>query len=149
MSIKNIIQKEKIACMKSKNKEKRNALTLILAKIKQYEVDQRVDLENEDTIVLSILDKMQKERKDSIKLYEQAERIELAEKEKFEIEVIKEFLPQELTQDEIESLIENAFEKVKPEGIKQMGQVMAILKPQVQGRADMGAISGLIRKRLM
>ena len=149
MSIKNNIQKEKIVCMKSKNKEKRDALTLILAKIKQYEVDQRIDLDNDDTIVLSILDKMQKERKDSIKLYEKADRKELAEKERYEIEVIKEFLPQELTEAEITNLINSAFEEVNPESIKQMGQVMAILKPQIQGRADMGQVSGEVRKRLM
>jgi uncharacterized protein YqeY len=148
MSIKILIQKEKIVCMKSKNKEKRNALTLVLAKIKQYEVDNRVDLENEDTIVLSLLDKMIKERKDSIKLYEEADRKDLLDKELFEIEVIQEFLPEELSKEEIKNLIDKAFETVKPESIKQMGQVMAILKPQLQGRANIGEVSGIVKGRL-
>jgi uncharacterized protein YqeY len=148
MSIKQLLQKEKITAMKSKNKEKRDALTLVLAKVKQKEVDEQVDLTDNDTVVLSILDKMVKERKESMKMYLSAGRTELADKEKFEIEVIQEFLPKALSEEEIEVLIEKAFEEVKPEGIKQMSSVMAILKPQLQGRADMGSVSKKIRQRL-
>lgn len=148
MSIKKLLQKEKITAMKSKNKEKRDALTLVLAKVKQKEVDEQVDLTDNDTVVLSILDKMVKERKESMKMYLSAGRTELADKEKFEIEVIQEFLPKALSEEEIEVLIEKAFEEVKPEGIKQMSSVMAILKPQLQGRADMGSVSKKIRQRL-
>tara|TARA_Y100000588_G_scaffold318779_2_gene348494 strand:+ start:9119 stop:9568 length:450 start_codon:yes stop_codon:yes gene_type:complete len=148
MSIKQLLQKEKITAMKSKNKERRDALTLVLAKIKQKEVDEQVDLTDNDTVVLSILDKMVKERKESIKMYSEAGRQELADKEQFEIDVIQEFLPKALSEEEVDALIEKAFEEVKPESIKQMGAVMGILKPQLQGRADMGSVSKKIRARL-
>lgn len=148
MSIKQMLQKEKISAMKSQNKERRDALTLVLAKIKQKEVDERVDLTEDDTTVLSILDKMVKERKESIKMYQDAGRTELADKEQFEIEVIQEFLPKALSEEEVDALINTAFEEVKPESIKQMGAVMGLLKPQLQGRADMGSVSQKIRARL-
>ena len=148
MSIKQMLQKEKISAMKSQNKERRDALTLVLAKIKQKEVDERVDLTEDDTTVLSILDKMVKERKESIKMYQDAGRTELADKEQFEIEVIQEFLPKALSEEEVDALINAAFEEVKPESIKQMGAVMGLLKPQLQGRADMGSVSQKIRARL-
>ena len=132
--------------MRAKQKERLTTIRLALSAIKQVEVDTRETLD--DAAILAILDKLVKQRRDSIKQYEDAGRQELADVEKAEIDVLQEFLPKPLTDEEIETLIEDAVAKTGAESMKDMGKVMGILKPQLQGRADMGAVSGKIKARL-
>ncbi|GAA0204866.1 GatB/YqeY domain-containing protein [Kangiella japonica] len=132
--------------MRAKQKERLSTIRLALSAIKQVEVDTRETLD--DAAVLAILDKLVKQRRDSIKQYEDAGRQELAEIEKAEIEVLQDFLPAPLTDEEVSALIEDAVNKTGAESMKDMGKVMGLLKPQLQGRADMGAVSGKIKARL-
>jgi uncharacterized protein YqeY len=132
--------------MRSGDKERRNTVSLILADIKRVEVDERIELD--DTQVLAVLDKMSKQRKDSIAQYEEAGRTDLADTERQELEVIKTFLPQPLTNEEIATLISDAISQSGAAGMQDMGKVMAVLKPNLQGRADMGAVSGLVKAQL-
>lgn len=132
--------------MRTKQKERLNAIRMLLAQVKQVEVDQRIEVT--DTDILAILDKMIKQRRDSIAQFEAANRNELAEIEKTEIKALQEFLPQALTESEISSLIDAALKDSGAKSMKDMGKVMNVLKPQMQGRADMGAISGLIKAKL-
>ncbi|HEY9029809.1 MAG TPA: GatB/YqeY domain-containing protein [Kangiella sp.] len=132
--------------MRAKEKARLSTIRLVLSAIKQVEVDTRTELD--DTAILAILDKMVKQRRESIKQYEDAGRQELADVEHAEIEVLQEFLPKQLTDDEIAELIEQAISSTGAESIKDMGKVMGILKPQLQGRADMGQVSGKIKSRL-
>lgn len=132
--------------MRAKEKARLSTIRLVLSAIKQVEVDTRTELD--DTAILAILDKMVKQRRESIKQYEDAGRQELADVEQAEIEVLQEFLPKPLTDDEVAELIEQAINSTGAESIKDMGKVMGILKPQLQGRADMGQVSGKIKSRL-
>lgn len=132
--------------MRAKEKARLSTIRLVLSAIKQVEVDTRTELD--DTAILAILDKMVKQRRESIKQYEDAGRQELADIEHAEIEVLQEFLPKPLTDDEVAELIEQAISSTGAESIKDMGKVMGILKPQLQGRADMGQVSGKIKNRL-
>ncbi|ACV27584.1 GatB/YqeY domain-containing protein [Kangiella koreensis] len=132
--------------MRAKEKARLSTIRLVLSAIKQVEVDTRTELD--DTAILAILDKMVKQRRESIKQYEDAGRQELADVEQAEIEVLQEFLPKPLTDDEIADLIDQAISSTGAESIKDMGKVMGILKPQLQGRADMGQVSGKIKSRL-
>ena len=132
--------------MRAKEKVRLGTIRLVLAEIKKVEVDERIN--PDDTRVISILDKMVKQRRDSIKQFTDAGRNELAAKEQSEIEVIHEFLPQPLSQEEIASLIDEAIASTGAASMQDMGKVMGLLKPQMAGRADMGKISGLIKQRL-
>ena len=134
------------AAMRAKEKERLGTIRLVLAEIKKVEVDERIN--PDDTRVISILDKMVKQRRDSIKQFTDAGRNELAAKEESEIEVIQEFLPQPLSQEEIASLIDEAIASTGAASMQDMGKVMGLLKPNMTGRADMGMISGLIKQRL-
>ena len=134
------------AAMRAKEKERLGTIRLILAEIKKVEVDERID--PDDVRVTSILDKMVKQRRDSIKQFTDAGRDELAAKEQSEIVVIQEFLPQPLSAEEIASLIEEAIASTGAASMQDMGKVMGLLKPQMAGRADMGKVSGLIKQRL-
>ena len=134
------------AAMRAKEKERLGTIRLVLAEIKKVEVDERID--PDDVRVTSILDKMVKQRRDSIKQFNDAGRDELAAKEQSEIEVIQEFLPQPLSAEEIASLIEEAIASTGAASMQDMGKVMGLLKPQMAGRADMGKVSGLIKQRL-
>ncbi|MGB1401229.1 MAG: GatB/YqeY domain-containing protein [Pseudohongiellaceae bacterium] len=134
------------AAMRAKEKERLGTIRLVLAEIKKVEVDERID--PDDVRVTSILDKMVKQRRDSIKQFTDAGRDELAAKEQTEIEVIQEFLPQPLSEEEIASLIEEAIASTGAASMQDMGNVMGLLKPQMAGRADMGKVSGLIKQRL-
>ncbi|MEC7079021.1 MAG: GatB/YqeY domain-containing protein [Pseudomonadota bacterium] len=134
------------AAMRAKEKERLGTIRLVLAEIKKVEVDERID--PDDVRVTSILDKMVKQRRDSIKQFTDAGRDELAAKEQSEIEVIQEFLPQPLSAEEISSLIEEAIASTGAASMQDMGKVMGRLKPQMAGRADMGKVSGLIKHRL-
>jgi uncharacterized protein len=144
--IKNKISDDVKTAMRSKDKERLGALRLIQAAFKQKEVDERIELNDEQ--VLAILDKMAKQHRDSITQFKQANRDDLVEVEQFELDIIEEYLPAQLSEDEINSHIENAIAKTGADSIKDMGKVMGILKGELQGRADMGKVSGLIKARL-
>lgn len=146
MTIKDQLTDAMKTAMRSKDKERLGAIRLMLAEFKRIEVDERIDVSDERALV--VLDKMVKQRRDSAKQYEDAARPELAEKENFEIDVIQEFLPQPLTNEEISSLIEEAVSSAGATSMQDMGKVMGQLKPKLQGRADMGAVSKLIKDRL-
>ncbi|RLJ21360.1 glutamyl-tRNA amidotransferase [bacterium endosymbiont of Escarpia laminata] len=132
--------------MKARDKPRLGTLRLITAAIKQREVDERIELD--DTQVLTILDKMIKQRRDSISQFEQAGRAELAEQEQREIEVIQDYLPEGLSDKEIATMIDEAISAIGASAMQDMGKVMAQLKPKMQGRADMGKVSGLVKQKL-
>ncbi len=132
--------------MRAKEKERLATIRLILAEFKRIEVDERIELD--DARVLAVLDKMLKQRRDSISQYEAADRQDLADIEKAEVAVIDTFLPAALTEDEINALIADAVTESGAESVRDMGKVMAILKPQLQGRADVGAVSQLVKAKL-
>ncbi len=132
--------------MRNKDKERLGTIRMALAAVKQREIDERIELDDEQ--VLAILTKMVKQRRDSQSQFEQADRPELAAKEASEITVIEAFMPQPLSEDEVLSLIANAIESTSASGMQDMGKVMAELKPVMTGRADMGKVSGQVRAQL-
>ena len=132
--------------MRAKDKQRLGTIRLIQAEIKRIEVDERIDID--DARLLAVLDKMCKQRRDSIQQYTDAGRTELAEIEIAEINVIQDFLPAQLNQDELASMIADAVASTGAASMKDMGKVMAVLKPQLQGRADMGEVSKLIKSQL-
>ena len=132
--------------MRAKAKARLGVFRMALAAIKQIEVDERI--EPDDERVLALLDKLIKQRKDSATQYRDANRADLAEVEEAEMAVLQEFLPEPLTDAEIETLIDETIASTGAAGMQDMGKVMGILKPQLQGRADMGAASGKVRAKL-
>lgn len=132
--------------MKAKEKERLAAIRLILAEFKRVEVDERIEVD--DTRALAILDKMVKQRKDSVSQFDAAGRTDLSEKENAEIEVIQTFLPEALSEEEIVLQIKAAIAETGAANMQDMGKVMAILKPQLQGRADMGVVSKQVKSLL-
>jgi len=132
--------------MREKDKARLGVIRLMTSAMKQIEVDERVELD--DARILTILDKMLKQRRESIKQYEAADRQELADQENFEITVIQEFMPSQLTDDEISAIIDEAVATTGASSMKDMGKVMGIIKPKLAGRADMGAVSGKIKAKL-
>lgn len=132
--------------MKAGDKDRLGVIRLILAAIKQREVDERIELNDEQVIV--VLDKMLKQRRESIKHYQGAGRTDLTEVEEAEIVVIQDYLPQPLTEAEVDALIGDAVAETGAASIKDMGKVMAIIKPKMQGRADMSTVSGKIKAAL-
>ena len=132
--------------MRAKDKATLGTIRLILAEIKRIEVDVRIDVD--DQRVIATLDKMLKQRRDSIEQYRNADRSDLAEIEEQEMTVIQTFLPAQLSDDEIAELVAAAISQSGAESMKDMGKVMGILKPQLQGRADLGAVSGKIKAAL-
>ncbi len=132
--------------MRAKEKERLGTIRLILAEIKRIEVDERIELD--DARVLATLDKMSKQRRDSISQYDSADRTDLADIERRELEVIKTFLPQPLSDEEIQKAIQEAIASSGATGMQDMGKLMAELKPKVQGRADMGMVSKLVKESL-
>ncbi|WP_417582697.1 GatB/YqeY domain-containing protein [Nitrincola sp.] len=144
--LKNTITEQMKDAMRAKDKERLGTIRLMLAEIKRIEVDERIELD--DARILIVLDKMVKQRRDSITQYEAAERPELAAKEQQELEVIKTFLPQPLSDAEITQIIDDAIATSGALSMQDMGKVMALIKPQVQGRADVGKISGLVKQKL-
>ncbi len=131
------------ASMKSGDKSRLGVIRMILAAIKQVEVDERIEL-SDDRIIL-VLDKMLKQRRESIKQFNDAGRDDLAAIEEAEVLVIQDFLPQPLTEAEIDAMVAQAIAETGASSIKDMGAVMAVLKPQMQGRADMAVVSGRIK----
>ncbi|ASP37420.1 glutamyl-tRNA amidotransferase [Bacterioplanes sanyensis] len=132
--------------MRAKDKPRLSALRLITAEFKRVEVDERIDVTDERA--LAILDKMVKQRRDSIAQYQDAGRDELADAEQQEINVISEFLPESLSEEELAKLVADAVAQSGAAGMQDMGKVMGILKPQVQGRADMAQVSQLVKSQL-
>lgn len=145
--IKATLTSEMKVAMKAKDKERLTVIRSMLAAIKQIEIDGQTTVEN-DADVLPILDKMLKQRRDSHQQYMDAERPELAEQEAFEMEVIQSFLPSPLTEEEIQGLIDEAVAQTGAASMQDMGKVMGLLKPKMQGRADMGQVSKLIKAKL-
>lgn len=144
--IKNTIHAEMKLAMKARDKSRLDVIRLVQAEFKRIEVDERIELD--DARVLAVLDKMVKQRRDSAKQYKDAGRKELADQEHMETAVISELLPQPLSDEEIATLIDEAISSTGASGMQGMGQVMSILKPQLQGRADMGKVSGLVKAKL-
>lgn len=132
--------------MREKEKARLGVIRLMLAAIKQIEVDERKELD--DTEVLAVLDKMLKQRRESIKQYGAANRQDLLEQEEYEVGIIKDFMPAQLDDAEIDSIIAAAIAETGAASMKDMGKVMGIIRPKLQGRADMGAVSGKIKDQL-
>lgn len=145
-TLKNTISAAMKDAMRAKEKQRLGAIRLILADIKRIEVDERIDID--DARVLAILDKMTKQRRDSIAQFDAAGRDDLSAQEQAELAVIAEFLPTALSEQELDELIATAINDSKAESMRDMGKVMGILKPQLQGRADIGAVSQLIKTKL-
>ncbi|RTE66802.1 GatB/YqeY domain-containing protein [Amphritea opalescens] len=144
--LKQRISIEMKAAMRAKAKERLGTIRMILSELKRIEVDERIELD--DVRVLATLDKMQKQRRDSIAQFNAAGRDDLADIEQRELLVIKEFLPQPLTEAELATIVKQAVIDSGAQNMQEMGKVMALVKPQVQGRADMGAISQLVKNAL-
>ena len=140
------IRQDVEAAMRARDRARLDALRLVAAEIKQREVDGRRPLD--DTDVLAVLDRMKKQRRDAERQYRAAGRGDLADREAFEIEVIESYLPALLTAEEIGTLVERAVAESGASSMREMGGVMARLRPEVQGRADMGEVSRLVRERL-
>ncbi len=145
-SLKPKIQEDMKSAMRAKEKQRLGTIRLILAAIKQREVDERISLD--DTQVIAVLDKMLKQRRDSLAQYEKAERQDLAEQEAYEIEVIQTYMPQPLSETELSALVETAIKETGAVSLKELGKVMGYLKPKVQGRVDMRALSTSLKQRL-
>ena len=140
------LQSDMKSAMKAGEKDKLGVIRLILAAIKQREVDERIELD--DAAVLAVLDKMVKQRRESISQYEAAHREDLAEVERAEITVIQAYLPSPLTDDEIADLIAKAIEETGAAGPSGMGKVMAVIRAPMQGRADMTVVSAKVKQQL-
>jgi len=144
--LKQRVESDMKAAMRAKDKERLGTIRLILAAIKQREIDERVLLS--DTDILAVLDKMIKQRRDSITQFQQAGRQELADKEAAEVAVIQEYLPTALSEAEIDALIAEAMTASGAKSPQDIGKIMGLLKPRVQGRADMGLVSRKIKEKL-
>ena len=146
MSLKERITEDMKSAMRAAQKERLGTVRMILAGIKQREVDERVTLD--DSQVLAVIDKMVKQRNESIAQFETGGRADLVAKEKAEIALLQEYLPTQLSPDEIEALISAAIAKTGAASLKDMGKVMGALKSELAGRADMGAVSARIKQKL-
>jgi len=146
VSVKERLQQDMKDAMRGGDKRRLGVIRLALAAIKQREVDDRTELD--DNQVIAVLDKMVKQRRESIDQYRDAGRDDLAGQEQFELDVLKVYLPEQLGEAEINALIEEALQTTGASSMKDMGKVMGMLKPKLAGRADMGAVSALIKARL-
>ena len=146
MALRDRITEDMKTAMRGAQKERLATVRMLLAAIKQREVDERISLD--DTQVLAVLEKMVKQRKESIVQFEAGARADLVAKEAAEIKLLQEYLPTQLTADEIEALISAAIARTGAASIKDMGKVMGVLKPELAGRADMGTVSARIKQKL-
>lgn len=146
MTLKNRLQDDMKTALKSKDKDRLGTIRLILAAVKQREVDERIDLD--DAAIITVLDRMAKQRRESISQFQNAGRTDLADKEEFELAVIQSYLPAALSDAELDQLIEAAMTESGASSIRDMGKVMALIKPKAQGRADMSALSARVKARL-
>jgi hypothetical protein len=144
--LKTRINEDMKAALRAKDTARLGAIRLLMAAIKQREVDERKEMTDAD--VVAVIDKMLKQRRDSISQYEAAGRQDLADAEKFEVTVLTAYMPQALSADEIAAAVAAAVQESGAAGPQDMGKVMAVLKPRLAGRADMGAVSGLVKKAL-
>ncbi|HEV3008737.1 MAG TPA: GatB/YqeY domain-containing protein [Burkholderiales bacterium] len=146
MSLRTQISEDMKAAMRAKDSARLSAIRLLLAAIKQREVDERKELS--DPEVTSVIEKMIKQRRESIAQFEKAARNDLVDAEKFELEVLSGYLPKQVSDTELSQAVDAAVAEAKPAGIKDMGKVMALLKPRLAGKADMGKVSALVKTRL-
>ncbi|HSN42306.1 MAG TPA: GatB/YqeY domain-containing protein [Burkholderiales bacterium] len=146
MSLKARISDDLKTAMRSGNAGRRDAIRLVLAALKQREVDERRELSDAD--IIAVIDKMIKQRRESIAQFEKGGRQDLADREKFELDVLQAYMPQALSDAEIESAIAAALQESAASAPSDMGKVMAVLKPRLAGRADMGKVSALVKSRL-
>ncbi len=146
MTLKSQIQDDVKSAMRARDQKRLTALRLIMAAIKQIEVDKRIELDDE--AVLAVLDKMVKQRRESISQYEAAGRDDLAAQEQFELDLISVYLPEPLSDAEVAQLVSQAISDSGASSIRDMGAVMNVLRPQVQGRADMKAVSSAVKAQL-
>ncbi len=146
MSLKNRITEDMKTAMRARDTARLGAIRLLLAAIKQIEVDQRI--EPDDTVIIGIIEKMIKQRKDSISQFQGAGRQDLVDAERFEVEVISAYMPQPLSAAEVAAIIMAAVAESGARSMQEMGRVMAIVKPQLAGRADMGQVSAAIKAKL-
>jgi uncharacterized protein YqeY len=147
MNLREQITEDMKSAMRAKETERLNAIRLLLAALKQKEVDERVTLTNTD--VISIIEKMLKQRRDSITQFEAAKRQDLADKEKFEVGILEAYMPKAMSEADVASAIDAAIKSSGAAGMKDMAKVMAALKPVLAGRADMAKVSGLIKAKLV
>ncbi|MFT7054185.1 MAG: hypothetical protein ACJAU1_001744 [Psychromonas sp.] len=146
MSLKARLKEQQILAMRAKDKIRLGTIRMLIAAIRQIEIDNKVELVDDD--VTAVVIKSVKQRKDSIAQFEKANRTDLADIEKAELEILQEFLPQALTSDEVKTLIEQAIASSGASGMQDMGKVMGLLKKDIQGRADMGEVSALVKAGL-
>ncbi|MFM9834884.1 MAG: GatB/YqeY domain-containing protein [Methylophilaceae bacterium] len=146
MNLKAQITEDMKNAMRAKETARLGTIRLLLAAMKQREVDERIELTDAD--IISVIEKMLKQRRDSIAAYESAKRADLADVEKAEVAVLQTYLPQQLSEDEIKVILDKVVADTGAVGMQDMGKVMAAIKPLVAGKADMGKISGLIKSRL-
>ena len=146
MPLREQLNEDMKAAMKARQPDKLGAIRLLLSAVKQREVDERITLD--DPGVIAVVEKMIKQRKDSIAAYEKAERRDLADKEQFEIGILQAYLPQQLSPAEVEAIIAEAVASTGAQSAADMGKVMGVVKPKLAGRADMGKVSGLVKAKL-
>ena len=146
MSLKAQITEDMKIAMRAKDSVRLGAIRLLLAAIKQREVDERIELTDAD--VISVIEKMLKQRRDSIAAFESANRTDLADIEKFEVTVLQTYMPKQMSEAEISAIVDQVIADSGAQGAKDMGKVVGLVKPLVAGMADMGKVSGLIKARL-
>lgn len=146
MSLKQTITTERVTALKAKNSDRSQTLSLVLAAIKQQEVDTRTEVD--DPSIITIIQKMIKQRLDSIEQFIAAKRTDLSDKEEAELKIIKEFLPEQASEEAILVSVTKAFETVGSATLKDMGKIMALVKAELAGKADMGKVSQLIKSKL-
>jgi uncharacterized protein YqeY len=146
MSLRERLNEDIKTAMKAREAERLGALRLLSAAVKQREVDERITID--DAALVSVVEKEIKKRRESIVQYEKAQRHDLADKEKFEISVIEVYLPQQLSQAEVEQIVAEAVASTGAKSAADMGKVMGVVKPKLAGRADMGKVSALVKTRL-
>ena len=146
MSLKAQITEDMKIAMRAKDSVRLGAIRLLLAAIKQREVDERIELTDAD--VISVIEKMLKQRRDSIAAFESANRTDLADIEKFEVTVLQTYMPKQMSEAEISAIVDQVIAESGAQGAKDMGKVVGLVKPLVAGMADMGKVSGLIKARL-
>jgi uncharacterized protein YqeY len=146
MALREQLNEDIKSAMKAREAEKLAALRLLLSEVKRREVDERITLD--DAGVIGVIEKMLKQRKDSIAQFEKAARVDLADKEKFEVGVLSAYLPQQLSEAEVAAIVAEAIAATGAKAPSDMGKVMGAVKPRVAGRADMGKVSALIKAKL-
>ncbi len=146
MRLKQEITEHMKAAMRSGDTKRRDTIRLLQAAIKQREIDERIEMD--DAAVVAVIEKMLKQRRDSITQYEAAKREDLANVEKYEISVLRAYMPQAISDSEIERLIDEVIASIKAKGQQELGKVIAVLKPRLAGRADMGKVVALVRTKL-